>query len=186
MPQRNVGKPAGSATLVAMSTPAAAPDLAVFVGLQASGKTSFYRAHLAATHVHVSKDLMPHNRRRQARQRELIAEALAAGRSVAVDNTNPTRVDRVPLIEIARAHGAGVTGYVFLTTVDDAIARNTTRTGRAQVPLVGILSTAKRLETPTADEGYDALFSVELRDGAFLVQPWTPNAAPPLCRYGPG
>jgi predicted kinase len=30
-------------------------ELVVLIGLPAAGKTSFYRARLAATHVHVSK-----------------------------------------------------------------------------------------------------------------------------------
>jgi len=34
-------------------------ELVVFTGLQASGKTSFYRHHLADTHAHVSKDAWP-------------------------------------------------------------------------------------------------------------------------------
>jgi len=55
-------------------------ELVILVGLQASGKTSFYRSHLAATHVHVSKDLMRNNRSPARRQVQLIAEALAAGR----------------------------------------------------------------------------------------------------------
>jgi hypothetical protein len=31
-------------------------ELVIFIGLQASGKTSFYRACFAATHAHVSRD----------------------------------------------------------------------------------------------------------------------------------
>ncbi|QWF79541.1 ATP-binding protein [Amycolatopsis sp. CA-230715] len=44
-------------------------EVAILIGLQASGKTSFYHAALAATHVHVSKDAFPKARNRQARQR---------------------------------------------------------------------------------------------------------------------
>jgi hypothetical protein len=36
----------------------AAMELAILVGLPGAGKTSFHRAHLAATHRHVSKDLL--------------------------------------------------------------------------------------------------------------------------------
>lgn len=59
-------------------------ELAILIGLQASGKTTSYRRHLADTHVHVSKDLFGRSARRgQPRQLRLIAEALAAGRDVA-------------------------------------------------------------------------------------------------------
>ncbi|MGI5229888.1 hypothetical protein [Actinoallomurus sp. CA-142502] len=33
--------------------------------------------------------------------------------------------------------------------------RNAARTGRARVPLVGVLATAKRLVAPTVEEGFD-------------------------------
>ena len=56
------------------------PELIIFVGLQASGKSTYYHTHFAATHVHVSKDLMKNARSRDARQQEMIEEALKAGR----------------------------------------------------------------------------------------------------------
>lgn len=72
-------------------------ELVVFVGLQASGKSTFFRERFAATHEHVSKDLFRNNRNRDRRQRQLIEAALAAGSPVVVDNTNPTPEDRRPL-----------------------------------------------------------------------------------------
>ena len=157
--------------------PSAAPELVVLCGLQASGKTTFYRRHFAATHEHVSKDLMPHNRRKDARQRELLAGALRHGRSVVVDNTNPTPADRVPLIAIARAYGATVTGYVFITAVQQAIERNDTRVGR-KVPVRGILATANRFSAPTPAEGYSRLFTVRLADNDFIIEQACPNGRP--------
>ncbi|MEU3554727.1 AAA family ATPase [Streptomyces fragilis] len=69
----------------------AGPDLAVLVGLQASGKSTFCRRRLAGRHVLVGKDLFPRRARgKQRRQMRLVEEALAAGLPVAVDNTNPT------------------------------------------------------------------------------------------------
>ena len=38
-------------------------DLVILMGLQGAGKSSFYRAHFAATHTLVSKDRFPNNRR---------------------------------------------------------------------------------------------------------------------------
>ena len=144
----------------------------VLVGLQASGKTTFARERFAATHVHVSKDLMPNVRRKDRRQAALVGAALSAGRSVVVDNTNPTPEERRPLIELGRAHGARVVGYFFATRVADAVARNERREGRARVPLVGIYATAKRLQPPSPDEGFGALFRVRLvPGGGFAVAP---------------
>lgn len=44
------------------------PELAVLVGLQASGKSTFVAPRFAATHAIVSKDLMRSARHRERRQ----------------------------------------------------------------------------------------------------------------------
>jgi predicted kinase len=142
----------------------------ILIGLPGSGKTTFYRRYFAATHAHVSKDLWPHASGREARQRRAIDEALASGKSVAVDNTNPSVADRAPLIKAARAHGARVIGYFIDVTTRVAIARNAERSGRAKVPNVAIFTAAKRLERPTLAEGFDQLFSVQIgEDRGFRV-----------------
>jgi predicted kinase len=147
------------------------PELAILVGLPGSGKSSFFRERLAATHDHVSKDRMPNVRRRDVRQLALVEAALAAGRSVAVDNTNPARADRAPLIAAAQARGARVVAYVLLTPVREALARNRGREGRERVPAVAIYSIAKRMQLPTVDEGFDAVYQVAAENEAFIVQP---------------
>ncbi len=131
------------------------PELILFVGMQGAGKSTYYRSQLAATHVHVSKDLMPNARNRDAKQHDLISKALAEGRSVAVDNTNPTPAVRAPLIALGKAHGARVVAYYFEITVKDAIARNRQREGKARVPDVAIFLTAKKLVPPSFAEGFD-------------------------------
>ena len=60
----------------------------------------------------------------QRRQEYLIAESLASGRSVVVDNTNPSVAVRAPLVAMARRHGAEVVGYFFITEAADALRRN--------------------------------------------------------------
>jgi len=51
-------------------------ELVILVGLQASGKSTFFRERFAATHEHVSKGLFRNNRNRNRRQRELVEAAL--------------------------------------------------------------------------------------------------------------
>ena len=130
-------------------------ELIRFVGMQAAGKSTYYASHLAATHLHVSKDLMKNVRDRDARQRKMIESALAEGRSVAVDNTNPTPMVRASLIEIGRRHGARVIAYFFETAAKDAVVRNRLREGRARVPDVVIYVTARKIVPPTLEEGFD-------------------------------
>lgn len=146
-------------------------ELVVFTGVQASGKTTFYRERLSATHVHISKDLWPNARKKEERQRQLIGDHLRAGRSVVVDNTNPTTVERMPLIAMGRDLGARVVSYAFITVVADALDRNARREGRARIPNIGIYFVAKRLVFPSDAEGFDQRFEVRLSEGRFIVTP---------------
>ena len=130
-------------------------ELIVLVGLPGSGKTTYYRAHFAATHVHVSKDLMPNAPRRDDRQAREIDAALGGGKSVVVDNTNPSAEVRAPLVAIGRRHGARIVAIYFETDVRTAIMRNRQREGRARVPDVAIFATKKKLMPPTLEEGFD-------------------------------
>ncbi|SHN77914.1 Predicted kinase [Geodermatophilus obscurus] len=124
-------------------------------GLQGSGKSTWVRAHLAATHAVVSKDHWPNARRREARQRRVVAELLAEGCSVVVDNTNPAPEDRAPLVAAARAAGAGVRAVWVDTPVPVCAARNDARGGRARVPPAGLYGTAARFVPPSTAEGFD-------------------------------
>ena len=145
-------------------------ELVLLVGLPGSGKTSFYRARLADTHDQVSKDLMKSARDKNARQARIITAALAAGRSIVVDNTNVSRAVRAPLVTLGRAGGAELVAYFFPAPVADCLARNRARTGRARVPDVAIHSLARSLEPPTAAEGFDRIYRVVLEgEGAFAV-----------------
>ena len=146
-------------------------ELVIFVGLQASGKSTFFREQFATTHELVSKDLFPNNKNRNRRQMQLIEAALGAGSSVVVDNTNPTVEDRRALIELGRELGAKIVGYYFDSTVRQCVGRNRRRAGKDQVPDVAIFATAKRLVLPSYSEGFDELFRVRVTDeSTFEVQ----------------
>lgn len=146
-------------------------ELVIFVGLQGSGKSTFYRQRYAETHALVSKDLLRSGGNRDARQRRRIEEAFAAGKSVVVDNTNVRREDREGLVTLARAHGATVVCLYFPPDVRASLERNRRREGRARVPDVAIHATAKRLEPPTLAEGFDRLAVVRpLANHAFVLE----------------
>lgn len=130
-------------------------SLLIFVGLPGSGKSTYYFAHFAGTHEHVSKDLMRRAQARDAKQEMMIGKALAAGRSVVVDNTNPSPAVRAPLIAIGKRHGARIAAYYFECSPRTALMRNRQREGRGRVPNVAIFTTAKKLVPPALDEGFD-------------------------------
>ena len=149
-----------------------AADCVLFVGLPASGKTTFYRQRFAETHRHVSKDLWPNSARKGERQARELREAIAAGQPVVVDNTSPTVEERRAIIDIARKHGARVIGYYFAATTREAVGRNRGREGRERVPEVAIFTSAKRMVVPVPEEGFDELYRVTIReDGSFDISP---------------
>jgi predicted kinase len=152
-------------------------ELVIFVGLQASGKTSFYQARFAPTHELVSKDRMPNNRNPTRRQLVLVEEALRAGRPVVVDNTNARAADRLPLIILGHALGARVVGYYFESRIEDCLERNRGRAGKARVPDVALYATRKRLKAPSYAEGFDALYFVRMGAGGWEVAEWEDDSA---------
>jgi hypothetical protein len=137
---------------------ASRPEAVVFSGVQAAGKSTFYRERFFETHVRINMDMLK-TRRRES----LLLEACILGKQpFVVDNTNPLAADRARYVRPARDAGFLVTGYFFRTTTREAIARNRQRTDKPAIPVPGLLGTWKRLEEPRWAEGFDALFTVTL------------------------
>jgi predicted kinase len=144
-------------------------ELILFVGLQASGKTSFYVERFLHSHARVSLDLL----RTRPRERKFLELCLATRMPVVVDNTNPTRADRLRYVDPAKAAGYAVHLYFFRSRVAECIARNEGRAGKARVPRIALLGTSKRLEVPSPDEGFDVMRFVTIADGGgFTVEDW--------------
>jgi predicted kinase len=148
-------------------------ELVIFIGLQAAGKSTFFRQYFAVTHEHISKDLMRNNKNRARRQAQLIESALQTERSVVVDNTNPTAEERASLIELGTLYGAQIIGYYFQSQVKYSLERNQQRSGKDRVPDVAIYATIKKLVPPTYAEGFQRLFYVRpVGNCDFEVRPW--------------
>lgn len=144
-------------------------EVVIFIGIQATGKSTFFKQRFADTHVRVNLDML----RTRHREKRLLETCIEIQQNLVVDNTNPAREDRVPYIQAAKAAGFRVTGYYFQSKTSEAIERNAAREESKRIPEKGILGTSGRLELPTLDEGFDELFYVSIgSDGGFEVQEW--------------
>lgn len=147
-------------------------EAVIFIGVQASGKSTFYRQRFVDTHLRLNLDML----RTRHREAILLRACLAAKQSFVVDNTNPTRAERAKYITAAHEAGFRVIGYYFSAKLKDALARNAQRTGKQCVPEQGVRATYQRLELPRYDEGFDMLHYVQIADdGTFICQEWQVN-----------
>ena len=144
------------------------PKAIIFMGIQASGKSTFFQQNFARDFVHINLDSL-HTRTKEAK---LLEECLKQRASFVVDNTNSTAGDRKRYIQAARENGYEIEGYFFQSLVKDCIQRNSRRLGKACVPDRAIAYTSNRLEMPAHDEGFDRLYFVCIRNGEFKVDEW--------------
>lgn len=142
--------------------------LVIMTGLQGSGKSTFYAKYLAGGFVRINLDTL----KTRYQERLLIEKCLSEGCSYAVDNTNPTRIDRERYIIPAREAGYRIIGYYIDAKPSDCLQRNALREGKARVPDVAIYATAKKLEIPSYDEGFDELYLVKNDGKEMTVEPY--------------
>jgi predicted kinase len=144
-------------------------EAVLFIGIQGSGKTTFYRERFFDTHVRISLDLL----RTRNREQLMLEACLRMQQRFVVDNTNVTIAERARYIGLSRQAGFRVVGYFFEPDPKAAFARNVARAEAIRVPPAGLFGTLKRLERPTLSEGFDALYRVWLPEpGRFQVETW--------------
>lgn len=139
----------------------------LFIGIQASGKTTFYKRLLAQYGLkHINLDTL-HSRHKEDL---VIRECLESGTSLVVDNTNPQAADRQRYIPLAKAQGYEVIGIFFQSKVKECIERNQQR--ERQVPTHVIPCTSNKLQMPSYDEGFDKLYFARIVDNGFEITEW--------------
>ncbi len=140
----------------------------IFIGIQATGKSTFYKTHFFNSHIRISLDLL-NTRNKEGR---FLETCIATHSKFVVDNTNPTRLDREKYIALARANNYTITGYYFSSSINEALERNAQRTGKEKTPDAGIRACYAKLEIPQMDEGFDELYFVKTSESGFTVESW--------------
>ena len=94
----------------------------IFIGIPASGKSTFYRERYS-DYVHINLDTL-HTRNKE---NILLDDCFRKGLSFVVDNTNPTVEDRAKYISTAKDKGYHIIGYYFRSSVFESLERNNLR-----------------------------------------------------------
>lgn len=144
------------------------PLMVVMMGLQGSGKTTFYKRRYGKFE-HISMDLLKTRKRVGSALQKCIDKHL----DCVIDNTNPTKTDRARYIVPGKNCGFRVIGYFMQSKLSECLVRNEKR--ERQVPKKGILATYNKIEMPSLQEGFDELNFVSIENGGFKISKWIEN-----------
>lgn len=142
--------------------------MVLMIGIQGSGKSTFYHKYLADDYVRVNLDTL----KTRHREEQLVSECFREGKCFAVDNTNPTRADRQRYIPLAQYWGYKVVGYFMESKLQACIKRNNQRSGSAKISATAIAATSNKLQLPSFDEGFDELYFVKNDGQRMTIEEW--------------
>ncbi len=143
-------------------------EAVLFIGIQATGKSTFYKQNFFNSHVRLSLDLL--NTRNKLQR--FLQTCLDTQSKFVIDNTNPEVKDRLAFIDIAKQKKYKVVGYYFNSSLEEALKRNSQRQGKARIPDIGIKGCNKKLQLPTYSEGFDELYYVSILNNEFIISEW--------------
>jgi predicted kinase len=81
----------------------------LLIGIQAAGKTTFYKERFFKTHIRINLDML----RTRHRESLLLNACIEMKQPFVVDNTNPKKQDRLRYIDRAKEAGFQIIGYYF-------------------------------------------------------------------------
>eukprot|EP01016_Furgasonia_blochmanni_P038244 TRINITY_DN4600_c0_g1_i2.p1 TRINITY_DN4600_c0_g1~~TRINITY_DN4600_c0_g1_i2.p1 ORF type:complete len:404 (-),score=129.89 TRINITY_DN4600_c0_g1_i2:255-1418(-) len=144
-------------------------EMIIFVGPPGGGKSTFYKTHLKS-YVHVNNDTL----KKKEKCFQVAREAMAAGKSVVIDNTNPEKVTRADYIKMAKENNYPVRCFFFDIPKDLSFHLNALRKVNAHrkhssdsVADVIIHTWYKKKQDPEKDEGFTEVKVIETIGGPF-------------------
>ena len=132
-------------------------QLIIFTGVQASGKSTFYKHYFYDTHLRINLDMLKTRRSENI----LFEAALRSKTKMVIDNTNMTIYDRERYIQRAKDADFDVVSFYFETDLESTLHRNTQREGKANIPEQCFKATFYKLQKPTSSEFFIVLFKVK-------------------------
>ena len=143
-------------------------EAVIFCGIQATGKTTFYKDRFFKTHLRLSLDQL----KTRSRENKFLATCIAARQPFVIDNTNTTKADRAKYISFAKANKFKIVCYYFQSRIEDALQRNSRREGKENIPEIAVKGSFNKLEIPAFEEGFDELYYVEIDGKDFIIKDW--------------
>jgi len=129
-------------------------EMIILVGHPGCGKSTFSKTYLIPNgYVHVNRDTL----KTPAKCLSATEAALSSGKSVVIDNTNPSAEARSQYIQAAKKHGVPVRCVHFDIPEDVAKHMNFYRERlgiSAHVPRIGYAVFNKQFQPPTKEEGF--------------------------------
>lgn len=141
----------------------------IFVGIQATGKSTFYKDQYFKSHIRINLDML----KTRHREKLLLDACIEMKQPFVVDNTNPTKDDRQRYINLAKENRFKIVGYYFSSEILQCLERNKKRPENEQIPERGIKGTYSKLELPDYSEGFEELYYVKTdENGGFKISAW--------------
>ena len=117
---RTYNHPTPPATPTLLPSTSPAPELVLFVGSPGAGKSTYFNRHFKpADYVWVNQDTL----KTRPKCLSVVEASLLEGRSVVVDNTNPSREVRREYVELVRRLGLGTKVRVGWFEADERTCR---------------------------------------------------------------
>lgn len=132
----------------------------IFIGIQGSGKSTYYKQELFNTHLRISMDLLNTRNKEQ----KLLEYAVGVQQRLVIDNTNPKESDRARYIPLLKSKKYKIAAYYFCPDLERAIQWNIKRSLKQQIPKKGLVATYKQLEAPNLAEGFDEIYEIRVNE----------------------
>ena len=138
----------------------------IFIGIPASGKTSFYNQYFKNDYKHINLDTL------KTRYQETLAiqEGFKYKENLVIDNTNITKEERQKYILAGKENNYKIIGYYFKSSINECIERNEKRENK--IPRTAVANKFNHLELPDFNEGFDELFYVSIEGNEFKTKQW--------------
>ena len=138
----------------------------IFIGIPASGKTSFYNHYYKNDYKHINLDTL----KTRYQENLVLNEYLKDNVNLVIDNTNISKEERKKYITAGKENNYKIIGYYFKSSINECIERNEKRENK--IPRTAVANKFNNLELPSLNEGFDELYYVSIENSEFKIECW--------------